>query len=623
MDDEPKQGDSPSWETSRSGGDTTSAATSMAIVPYVPRFTLIGTTGAGFHDPEPPTTEYHMGDEEIVEERLDLAEQEDEVAPQGSGFVYDPNAVDELIRDRYGALRMQTERKKRDLIGTTTDVRGQVWTVRDDIGVDETLTEDFVEQGLRTNNTDCESLPRTFRTRTQVLSGIRASPRTPNKASTRNETKAIHATFMTLFPVNYRESLKRLNKAINQDPVSRTRKSSYDVSDHEYFVFIGILLLAGVQSSGGIESLYKSKETEGLITKIKASQYMSFTRFKFIKKYWVRQFELDITDEEKETNRWWRMGYLINGFNDNRNKTVAASRVLTLDESMSAFRPQTSKTGNLPNISFILRKPEDLGTELKAVASTSCNGPMIHLEVQEGKEGMRNKSFFATHGITTACVLRMAKATKHNGNRQDPTVTNLFYGDSWFSSLKTAVAVKKELQCEYIGVIKNAHKQYPRKYLETTMKEWPSGTHLVLETQVEGETIYAIGYKYNMRKVLLFIATEEAGNTMPGTPYEAKWLDDNGRMCSRQIPRPHLISEYYKNSNQIDKHNHARQGVLALEKNVVTQCGYFRLFTTYLGITVTDAWKLYRHGLGDKHPNKDVSILEFANILCKTNLLND
>ena len=71
----------------------------MAIVPYVPRFTLIGTTGAGFHDPE-PTPEYHLGDEEIVEERLDLAEQEDEVAPQGSGFVYDPNAVDELIRDK-------------------------------------------------------------------------------------------------------------------------------------------------------------------------------------------------------------------------------------------------------------------------------------------------------------------------------------------------------------------------------------------------------------------------------------------------------------------------------------------------------------------------------------------
>ena len=69
--------------------------------------------------------------------------------------------------------------------------------------------------------------------------------------------------------------------------------------------------------------------------------------------------------------------------------SVAASHVLTLDESMSAYRPQTTKTGNLPNISFILRKPENLGTEMKAVASTSCNGPIIHLEIQEGKDNIQ------------------------------------------------------------------------------------------------------------------------------------------------------------------------------------------------------------------------------------------
>ena len=56
----------------------------------------------------------------------------------------------------------------------------------------------------------------------------------------------------------------------------------------------------------------------------------------------------------------------------------------TLDESMSAFRPQKTKTGNLPNISFILRKPKSLGTELKTVASTSANGQIIHAEIQEG-----------------------------------------------------------------------------------------------------------------------------------------------------------------------------------------------------------------------------------------------
>jgi hypothetical protein len=31
------------------------------------------------------------------------------------------------------------------------------------------------------------------------------------------------------------------------------------------------------------------------------------------------------------------------------------------DESMSVYRPCTTKLGGLPNISFVLRKPEPLG----------------------------------------------------------------------------------------------------------------------------------------------------------------------------------------------------------------------------------------------------------------------
>ena len=72
---------------------------------------------------------------------------------------------------------------------------------------------------------------------------------------------------------------------------------------------------------------------------------------------------------------------MVNSFNTNRKSTVAASRFKTLDESMSAYRPQTRKTGNLPNIRYILRKPEPLGTEFKTVASKGSNGPMIYAEI--------------------------------------------------------------------------------------------------------------------------------------------------------------------------------------------------------------------------------------------------
>ena len=205
----------------------------------------------------------------------------------------------------------------------------------------------------------------------------------------------------------------------------------------------------------------------------------------------------------------------------------------------------------------------------------------------------------------------------------DPLIRNLFYGDSWFASLKTAIQVTEELDAEFLGPVKTSHRQFPKKYLEDKMSTWPPGSHLVMETTKFGRKYYAIGYKYNMKKVLCFISTEGAGHTKPGKPYEARWLDKNGLTLSRLVPRPHILSEYFDNSNQIDKHNHARQSQLAIEKYVVVECGYFRLFCTYLGMTVTDSWKLYRAGLGDTCPNKDISILSFANILCKTHLLND
>ena len=95
-----------------------------------------------------------------------------------------------------------------------------------------------------------------------MLNGVRASPRTPKKVET-DEVKTIQATFMALFPVNWKQSLKRLNKAILSDTMIQTRKRSHEVSENEYFVFIGILLLAGIQSSGGLNGLYNKKGNGG------------------------------------------------------------------------------------------------------------------------------------------------------------------------------------------------------------------------------------------------------------------------------------------------------------------------------------------------------------------------
>ena len=73
-----------------------------------------------------------------------------------------------------------------------------------------------------------------------------------------------------------------------------------------------------------------------------------------------------------------------------------------------------------------------------------------------------------------------------------------------------------------------------------------------------------IGYKYNSRKVLLFIATEGAGSTEPGDPYLSHFPDIYSNVSVRPIVRPHLLGRYFNDCNAIDNYNRMRQSDLAL-----------------------------------------------------------
>ena len=88
-------------------------------------------------------------------------------------------------------------------------------------------------------------------------------------------------------------------------------------------------------------------------------------------------------ETKKETDAWWRTRKLMNNYTKNMTEVIYSSNTAVLDESMSAFIPRTTKSGNLPNLSFIKRKPEPLGTEFK-VAMDGLTGKSLSLETQEG-----------------------------------------------------------------------------------------------------------------------------------------------------------------------------------------------------------------------------------------------
>ena len=107
------------------------------------------------------------------EDQIDLLIDEDEDVPVGSGFEYDEDTTE----DRFGQKRMETELQKLELLGTSVNVSGQVWTVCRDITPDTELCEEFLELGIRSTNIDLDGLPKRCRSRSEMDLGTRSPPR--------------------------------------------------------------------------------------------------------------------------------------------------------------------------------------------------------------------------------------------------------------------------------------------------------------------------------------------------------------------------------------------------------------------------------------------------------------
>jgi hypothetical protein len=180
-----------------------------------------------------------------------------------------------------------------------------------------------------------------------------------------------------LWPGSWREQLKTLNAAIevwNEDPANRKKKSVNPVSDDEWWVFWGVVLVAAPAGKGGISALY---DTGSQILK----ELPQVNLKDVMKKYRAQEILRHISKAfhgEDESYPWNPIASLIDGFNNNRARKIAASHKKVPDEAMSSYDPTSTKYGGLKFLSFILRKPKPLGTEFK-VMSCSETGKRTYI----------------------------------------------------------------------------------------------------------------------------------------------------------------------------------------------------------------------------------------------------
>lgn len=328
--------------------------------------------------------------------------------------------------------------------------------------------------------------------------------------------------YLQLYPSSdWRLNLAKLNKAIEMENEKLGFKIQM-VTEKEWWTFHALMMSPNQVGSNGMAMF--SKKAYGLFPAPDFGRYMSVRRFGDIRLFFVYAFYETLLSEEQfevdhgyKLDPWHRINLLVKEYNMNRKQVVAGSCKKIADELMSPWRPCITKKGGLPHLSFILRKPQPLGTEFKSVAC-GVTGCMLHIEIQKGKDAMRIAEHSNAYGVTSACSLRLLNATVQSGQLPLNHRQELFLADSWFAGIQTAELVA-DAGHSFIGPVKTNSGGFPKKELEIIMKEWPAGSSICLEAENRFGTklgLTALGYKYRKKSSVHFIMTNDAGHTSPG-----------------------------------------------------------------------------------------------------------
>ncbi len=140
---------------------------------------------------------------------------------------------------------------------------------------------------------------------------------------------------------------------------------------------------------------------------------------------------------------------------------------------------------------------------------------MTYIELQEGKDEMKNKEFYDKYGASTSVTVRCTKQF------MDPTFYRYVVSDAWFASVKILLALYKENRLYFIGCVKTAHREFPKKYFEswydTLDVKVDRGKHIVAKTveRLEDNSEHDIyGIAWADRKCFQIISN--IGLTTPG-----------------------------------------------------------------------------------------------------------
>ena len=188
---------------------------------------------------------------------------------------------------------------------------------------------------------------------------------------------------------------------------------------------------------------------------------------------------------------------------------------------------------------------------------------------------MKHIKYHQELGATVACTNIMAEATKMIGQKYRKGATkDCFIFDSWLSS-KNSAESEMEVGSNLIGMVKTKTKLFFKETNEKLTRYWTGCSYLMLRIKhmvPRVRSIIAINYNYNVRKVLIFIVTDNTGIKQLGLTYLSKYPDQFYNISIHPVAQFLGMYNFFGYVNEFDSRNKKRQYYMALENFWVTQC---------------------------------------------------
>ena len=170
-------------------------------------------------------------------------------------------------------------------------------------------------------------------------------------------------TFLRLIFNNYEEKVEKMNEAI-----SATKVKCRPFTQKKLLIGLAILIGAAEFAKRGsdlfsvkdqmVDEEEESEVWTSLCSEPHFERFMAFGRWKEFRRFFPDVFA---DNDKKDNDPWYQFSSAVDEFNEIRQKEVLCGSWVSIDETMCAWKPRKTATGGLPNISFIVRKPEPLG----------------------------------------------------------------------------------------------------------------------------------------------------------------------------------------------------------------------------------------------------------------------